>query len=314
MFQGWKNSKRRSGSEPSSFKGPIGPRQKAIAFEVASGDKDTDIYSRTRRESIHRTLRGLSDQQKKLVHEIGFSSFLGIPEIFFFDYAFDTWILRNMSAGDSTLKLFDGASVALEDHSVGQVFGISHNGLSIDISKHATSVGLQQYIRKNLSFDSTDDNILEHCEKILNIDYGDRMTENQKDSFAIAFVAYIVYTFLVPGDILLGAGAPFFSALLCRETIALHNWSAYVRNNIIKSVALLNKSEVDGKKIVMSPQVFPFLQVFYCDNVIFDVCDINYKIKPRMCAYPDKKISLLINDDYLPGDEPRNDCFFGRKG
>ncbi|KAL6604001.1 hypothetical protein ACP70R_044362 [Stipagrostis hirtigluma subsp. patula] len=258
-----------------------------------------NIYNPEFRGSISQLLCNLSKEQEEIIAEIGFSSFIALPSILFFDSLFDRWLLQHIDYSSSTLQFGGNSTLKIEDRNMEDIFGIPSYGEVIDVSRVHTSHGIQLYVSRCLRINDSTGNIISCCERILTTKQSDSMTENQKDAFALAFVAYIMYTFLVPCDARLGVAAPCFSALICRESIRNYNWSAYVRHCILNSAHNMQEVTYGHTANNHYDDLFPFLQVFYCEHAEFYNQPSVYNVNPRLVGYASSRIPMLLQSDYV---------------
>ncbi|KAL6614376.1 hypothetical protein ACP70R_036646 [Stipagrostis hirtigluma subsp. patula] len=182
---------------------------------------------------------------------------------------------------------------------VHDVFGTTKDGSSVTGVGNECSNGVREFARKCLGMASLEDDIVGACVRVIETKHASPMTELEKDAFALAFVCLIIFKLLVPVDLLDGLSAKFIPALVCRETIASHNWSQYVIDRILWSANLIR---VNHKGPFVCKHVYPFLQIFYCDNTDFGKMNTSHTLFPRIKAFGNSTVRLLMCQDALPQD------------
>ncbi|KAL6646562.1 hypothetical protein ACP70R_018170 [Stipagrostis hirtigluma subsp. patula] len=186
-----------------------------------------------------------------------------------------------------------------DSNDVHAVFGTPSKGSNVTGVGNETSNGVREFARKCLGMTSVGDDIVASCVRVIEFKDKSPMTELDKDAFALALVCLIIFKLLVPVDLLDGLTAKFIPALVCRETIASYNWSQYVVDRILCSSNIV---KADPKATIVSKHVYPFLQIFYCDNTDFGKKNTSHTLFPRIKAFGNSTIRLLMSDDALSDD------------
>ncbi|KAL6661172.1 hypothetical protein ACP70R_000556 [Stipagrostis hirtigluma subsp. patula] len=255
------------------------------------------------RNRFHDIVCNMTSEQSSIVAEIGFSSLLSIPTLQFCSPHFDVKLLQNVNTACRTIHFSEHCSVSYEEDTVYAVFGIPAQGHTVhDISRDSFT-GVLEYARKSLGMANIQDNVCLACETALTRKYCFPMTEPDKDAYALAFVTYVVFSFLVPPDTTFGLHAPFMESLVCRESIKDHNWSAYVIQRIHQLTDHVKAQPLT--ELLQSSQrySFPFLQILCCDNISSHGTSIDRDLHPRVSAYANIRLESLLNGHIVSRQE-----------
>lgn len=163
--------------------------------------------------------------KKNLVRNIGFGGIFELPLFNKVDCKFTVWILSRIDCLRRVIVLDGEDQTDIVDMDVRRILGIPY-GSRVVSGLHSDEL-VSQFEFRNLK----------SAEVVITKDYPDGMDKAEMDRFKVAFVVFVIGTFLAPTPKFNSVNPDFFGALVVQEEIHNFNWAAYVVEHIIQAAA-----------------------------------------------------------------------------
>ncbi|KAL6657461.1 hypothetical protein ACP70R_005241 [Stipagrostis hirtigluma subsp. patula] len=249
-------------------------------------EHNDEISSSTLLHRLVYVLQNLSDKQKDIVTDIGFSSILPF-RCSYVPLDLYHWLLHHFDEDSKTLVLPNGFSFTLNSRCVHKLTGIPYGGTEIRCSG---SLETYEFIRCRIQSKGRTPSVDELCAMI-----SSDLTDAQ---FARIFMLLVLSTFLCPNTRGV-CSTRYYSALVCVSSIRDCDWSSFTLDWFISYVKKYkaskqktNSSLTGGCGLILVMSYFEFLCTpeYYFGNVC-----------PRLNIWTTTTVQTFSLLDSLPG-------------
>jgi len=238
--------------QPLASTDSVGRRNKRPVYEDESSEdfgdeedaaeiKSAKNWSSARK--VNMIVSKFGELKKNLVRNIGFGGIFELPLFNKVDCKFTMWILSRIDCPRRVIVLDGEDQTDIVDMDVRRILGIPC-GSRVVSGLHSDEL-VSQFEFRNLK----------SVEVVVTKDYPDGMDKAEMDRFKVAFVVFVIGTFLAPTPKFNSVNPDFFGALVVPEEIHNFNWAAYVVEHIIQAATRFRKTSVQSVMSQTSPVV-----------------------------------------------------------
>ncbi|CAL5028469.1 unnamed protein product [Urochloa decumbens] len=215
--------------------GSAGRRSKRPHYEEDNSeefvdDEDSEVIRTGKNWSsarkVHMVVSKFNELKKNLVRNIGFGAILDMPLFNKVDRKFTVWLLSSIDCLRRVIVVNGEDLTDMVDMDVQRILGIPRGSRAV--------CGLNQDQLGGTEFEFHN---LKSSELFIKNEYPDGMDNLLMDKFKMAFVVFVMGTFLAPTSKYNAVNPDFFGSLIIPSEIEQYNWAGYVLDRLMDAAA-----------------------------------------------------------------------------
>ncbi|KAJ1292297.1 hypothetical protein BS78_02G381700 [Paspalum vaginatum] len=270
------------------------------------------VSSRCAVRLVQSALASFDETKVRLVNSIGFGGLLKIPAIRSINKHLSLWLLTKVDEAHQAIVVDSLRVLTLTGRDVGLVFGIPSTGDPVVCRPRSKGGVANLAVRQPLNVPQAEQVSIKFVQEIIEKKYDAGMTEEDEACFKVAFVMFVMASFLAPGAKHDYCSADYWDALAVPSKIQCYDWSSYVLRRLLASASRLRVDLASGRKgsnITCCPL---FLQVLYLDSINLGPLNMRHDSLPRISQFTSDRLKSMIAMDSTNGRTTRRVAGFGQ--
>ncbi|CAL4990827.1 unnamed protein product [Urochloa decumbens] len=275
--------------------GSAGRRSKRPHYEEDSSeefvdDEDSEVIRTGKNWSsarkVHMVVSKFNELKKNLVRNIGFGAILDMPLFNKVDRKFTVWLLSSIDCLRRVIVVNGEDLTDMVDMDVQRILGIPRGSRAVS--------GLNQDQLGGTEFEFRN---LKSSELFIKNEYPDGMDNLLMDKFKMAFVVFVMGTFLAPTSKYNAVNPDFFGSLIIPSEIDQYNWAGYVLDRLMEAAARVQDDLRSKRDVSNITGCSLLIQIIYLETLRTAPPCLPGKGSPRVNLYDCERIRKMIQSD-----------------